>query len=124
MSTRHLPVRPNLDRLKQQARDLLAAVRRGELDALAELFACVVTQPIRLRRSDEFARLLLDHGADPNVRATLRKQLRGADDETMHEYRDVTPLAWGERFHDQSFVSRPAMRSIAERGGRGVDQHG
>jgi hypothetical protein len=82
------------------------------------LFASVVTQPIRLRRSDEFARLLLDHGADPNVRASLRKRLRGADDETMHEYRDVTPLAWGERFHDQSFVSRPAMRLIAERGGR------
>lgn len=82
------------------------------------LFACVVTQPIRLRRSDGFARLLLDHGADPNVRASLRKQLRGADDETMHEYRDVTPLAWGERFHDRSFVSRPAMRLIAERGGR------
>jgi len=82
------------------------------------LFASVVTQPIRLRRTDEFARLLLDHGADPNIRASLRKRLRGADDETMHEYRDVTPLAWGERFHDQSFVSRPAMRLIAERGGR------
>jgi hypothetical protein len=36
----------------------------------------------------------------------------------MHEYRDVTPLEWGERFHDQSFVSRPAMRLIAEHGGR------
>ena len=35
----------------------------------------------------------------------------------MHEYRDVTPLSWGERFHDQGFVSKPAMRLIAERGG-------
>jgi hypothetical protein len=35
----------------------------------------------------------------------------------MHEYRDVTPLGWRERFHDQSFVSKPAMRLIAERGG-------
>lgn len=33
----------------------------------------------------------------------------------MHEYRDVTPLEWGERFHNQVFVSRPAMRRIAER---------
>jgi ankyrin repeat protein len=82
------------------------------------LFACVVTQPIRLRHTDEFARVLLDRGADPNVRASLRKRLRGADDETMHEYRDVTPMTWGERFHDQSFVSKPAMRLIAERGGR------
>jgi hypothetical protein len=42
------------------------------------LFGCVVTQPIRLRHCDEFARLLLDHGADPNIRASLRKQLRGS----------------------------------------------
>jgi hypothetical protein len=82
------------------------------------LFNCVVTQPNRLRRSDEFARLLLDHGADPNMRASLRKRLRGVDDEDEHEYREVTPLAWGERFHDQSFVSRPAMRLIAKYGGR------
>jgi len=82
------------------------------------LFATVVTQPPRLWKTDEFARLLLDHGADPNVRASLRKRLRGADDETMHEYRDVTPVAWGERFHEQSMVSRPALRLIAERGGR------
>jgi hypothetical protein len=82
------------------------------------LFGCVVTQPIRLRQNDQFARLLLDHGADPNARASLRKQLRGVEDESMHEYRDVTPLGWGERFHDQSFVSRPAMRLIAARGGK------
>jgi ankyrin repeat protein len=95
-----------------------AAVDAAGFGGHTALFMSVVAQPIRLRHSDEFARLLLDHGADPNVRASLRKQLRGADDETMHEYRDVTPLAWGERFHDQSFVSGPAMRLIAERGGR------
>jgi len=95
-----------------------AAVDAEGFGGHTALFGSVVTQPIRLRHTDEFARLLLDHGADPNVRASLRKRLRGADDETMHEYRDVTPLAWGERFHDQSFVSRPAMRLIAERGGR------
>ena len=61
-----------------------------------------------------FARLLLDHGADPNVRASLRKRLRFVEDESMHEYRDVTPLAWGERFHDQAWVSRPAMALIAD----------
>jgi hypothetical protein len=36
----------------------------------------------------------------------------------MHEYRDVTPLAWGERFHDRSFISPAAMKLIRERGGR------
>ena len=90
------------------------AVRRGSASG-----GCVVAQPIRLRTSDEFARLLLDHGADPNARASLRKQLRGVDDESLHEYRDVTPLSWGERFHDQDFVSKPAMRLIAACGGHG-----
>jgi hypothetical protein len=32
--------------------------------------------------------------------------------------RRATLLAWGERFHDQAWVSRPAMRLIEERGGR------
>lgn len=83
------------------------------------LFGCVVSQTFRvgLRRDDGFARLLLDHGADPTARASLRKRLRFVADETMHEYKDVTPLAWGERFHDQDWVNRPAMRLIAERGG-------
>ena len=84
------------------------------------LFGCVVSQPYRVgrRRDDAFARLLLDHGADPSVHASLRKRLRFVEDETVHEYRDVTPLAWGERFHDQAWVSQPVMRLIAESGGR------
>lgn len=97
---------------------------KAELDAggfggHTALFGCVVSQPYRcgLRRDDGFARLLLDHGADPNVRASLRKRLRFVDDETMHEYRDVTPLAWGERFINQAWVNRQAMKLIAERGG-------
>jgi hypothetical protein len=83
------------------------------------IFGCIVSQAHRVgrRKDDEFARLLLDCGADPNVRASLRKRLRFVADESLHEYRDVTPLAWGERFHDQDWVSRPAMRLIADRGG-------
>ena len=86
------------------------------------LFGCVVSelhvgQKHGREAECEFARLLLDHGAEPNARASLRKRLRFIDDEAMHEYRDVTPLAWGERFHNQNFVSRPAMRLIADRGG-------
>lgn len=94
-----------------------AAVDAEGFGGHTPLFACVVTQPLELRESDVFARLLLDHGAEPNVRASLRKRLRFVDDETMHEYRDVTPLGWGQRFHDQGFVSKPALRLIAERGG-------
>ena len=65
-----------------------------------------------------FAELLLAHGAHVNVRASLRKQLHpGYDEFTMHEYRNVTALSWGQRFHRKVFVSEPAMRLIAERGG-------
>jgi Ankyrin repeat len=96
-----------------------AAVDASGFGGHTALFGCVVSQPYRvgLRRGDGFARLLLDNGADPNARASLRKRLRFVADESMHEYRDVTPLAWGERFQDQGWVSRPAMRLIEERGG-------
>ncbi len=81
------------------------------------LFGCVVSQPYRAncRNNDEFARLLLDRGADPNVRASLRKQLRFVADDTMHEYRNVTPLSWGQQFHDQDWVSPSVMRLLASR---------
>jgi ankyrin repeat protein len=89
------------------------------------LFGCVVSQAFlcRLQGDAAFARFLLDHGADPNARASLRKRLRFVPDESMHEYRDVTPLSWGERFHGpgspgHTWVSKPAMQLIAERGGR------
>ena len=88
------------------------------------LFGCVVSQAYMCRHQQDaaFARLLLDHGADPNARASLRKRLRFVPDESMHEYRDVTPLAWGEQFHGpgspgHTWVSQPAMDLIKERGG-------
>jgi len=62
-------------------------------------------------------RLLLDHGAQVNIRASLRKRLRFVSDETMREYRDVTPLSWGERFHDREWVNPAVMQLIAEHGG-------
>ena len=81
------------------------------------LFNCVVSYNAG-RADDPLARLLLDRGADPNARASIRKRLPFARDKAVHEYRDVTPLSWGRRFHDQSYVSAAAMRLIAERGGR------
>jgi ankyrin repeat protein len=103
---------------------------RAEVDAdgfggHTPLFGCVISQAYLCRRQGDaaFARLLLDRGADPNARASLRKRLRFVPDESMHEYRDVTPLSWGERFHGpgspgHTWVSKPAMQLIAERGGR------
>jgi hypothetical protein len=96
-----------------------AAVDADGFGGHTALFGCVVSQPYRngLQTDAALTRLLLDHGADPNARASLRQSLRGARDESMHEYRDVTPLSWGERFHDRAFVNQAAMRLVAERGG-------
>jgi hypothetical protein len=63
---------------------------------------------------DRFAELLLNRGAEVNARASLRTRIHS---DVVHEYRNVTPLAWGEHFHDQDLVSRPAIRLIALHGG-------
>ena len=39
MSSRHFPVRPNLEQLRHQAKDLLRSIRRGDAEALADLKA-------------------------------------------------------------------------------------
>jgi hypothetical protein len=36
MATRHFPVRPNLEQLKHQDKDLLRAYRRGDAEALED----------------------------------------------------------------------------------------
>jgi len=100
---------------------------RAEIDANGfgghtPLFGCVVNNSYLCGRQRDGAlvRLLLDHGADPNARASIRKQLHFVPDEAMHEYRNVTPLAWGEQFHGQRYhdwVSKTAMELIAAQGG-------
>ena len=96
-----------------------AAIDADGFGGHSPLFSCVVSQAYRcpIRTDDSVARLLLDYGADPNARASLRKRLRFTSDDRMHEYRDVTPLSWGERFQDQDWVNRSVMQLIAERGG-------
>jgi hypothetical protein len=96
--------------------DAAAAVDPDGFGGHTPVFGAVITAS-GAARTDAFARLLLDHGARPNARASLRKRLRFTDDDTMHEYRDVTPLAWGQRFHDRMFINDAAMQVIAERGG-------
>ena len=96
-----------------------AAIDADGFGGHTPIFGCVVSQPFRCgrQRDAEMTHLLLDRGANPNARASLRKRLRFVDDESMHEYPDVTPLAWGERFHDQDWVNRKAMELIREHGG-------
>ena len=104
--------------------DQPAAVDADGFGGHTALFATVVSQPnfwMNYQQRPQvapFTQLLLDRGADPNARASLRKQLHpGYGPDTLHEYRDVTPRSWGERFHNQIFVSRPALALIAARGG-------
>ncbi len=106
-----------------------AAIDKDGFGGHTALFATVVSQPNFWMNHQSrpqvapFTQLLLEHGADPNAQASLRKQLHPGygpeyDVETRFEYRDVTPLAWGKRFHAKVFVSKPAMRLIEEAGGR------
>ena len=67
----------------------------------------------------EFTRLLLDRGADTNIRTSIRQRLEeGHGGGPLREYRKVTPLGWGDAFFDKIFVSRESMRLIEARGGR------
>jgi len=101
-----------------------AAVDDDGFGAHTALFSTVVSQPNfwmnHHGRAPEapFTRLLLHHGADVNVRASLRKELHpGYEIPGMFEYRDVTPVSWGERFHFRKLVNEKAVEMIREAGG-------
>jgi len=107
--------------------DAPAAVDSDGFGGHTALFATVVSQMnfwmnyvSGAPKVAPLAQLLLERGADPNARASLRKQLHpGYGEDVLREYRDVTPLTWGARFHNKLFVSEPAMRLIEQRGGAG-----
>jgi len=102
-----------------------AAVGRSGFGGYTALFNTVVSQPNfwmnygkRGPFAAPFTELLLERGAEPNVRASLWKRLHpGHGDTARHEYRDVTAISWGRRFHAPIFVSEPAIRLIAAAGG-------
>ena len=105
-----------------------AAVDADGFGEYTALFATVVSQPnfwmnfLRQPQVAPFTQLLLDYGADPNVRASLRKKLHPGygpkyDVDKTYEYRNVTALGWGKQFHAKVFVSEPAMRLIEQHGG-------
>jgi hypothetical protein len=104
--------------------DARAAVDTDGFGGHTALFSAVVSQTNFWMNhhgeapSAPFTQLLLEHGADPNVRASLRKELHpGYEIPGMREYRNVTPLGWGEQFHFQKLVNRAALELIATHGG-------
>jgi hypothetical protein len=106
--------------------DARAAVDADGFGGYTALYSTVVSQRnfwvnYGKGQPDEarFTRLLLDRGADPNVRASLRARLEeGHGGGPQREYRDVTPLGWGEQYHATIFVSRESLGLIEARGGR------
>lgn len=102
---------------------------RSDIDAdgfggYTPLFCSVVSQPnfwMNYQSREQvapFTELLLSNGADVNLRASIRKRLHpGHGDSSAHEYRDISALSWGRRFHAKVFVSEPAMRLIEDAGG-------
>jgi hypothetical protein len=106
--------------------DARAAIDADGFGGYTPLFSTVVSQHnfwvnYGKGRPDDarFTRLLLDRGADPSVRASIRAGLeQGHGGGAVREYRDVTPLAWGERYHARIFVSRESLGLIEARGGR------
>ncbi len=104
--------------------DTPAAVDQDGFGGHTALFSTVVSQPNLWMNQKggpftaPMTQLLLDHGANPNLRASLRKQMHpGYGPDTLHLYRDVTPLDWGRQFHFRRLVSEPAMALIAAAGG-------
>src|SRR5437763_8612784 len=71
-------------------------------------------------RSDAKARLLLAHGADPNARATFRKQLIGMGDpekERMVVFHEATPMGYARQYQEPGWVSEPALAALTAAGG-------
>ena len=106
-----------------------AAIDADGFGGHTALFCTVVSQPNfwmnyqGREQTAPFTELLLAHGADPNIRASLRKKLHPGygpkyDVDNWYEYRDVTAVEWGEQFHAKVFVSEPAMSMIVEHGGQ------
>ena len=75
MAKRHFPVRPNLEQLKHQAKDLLRAFRRGDAEAIEDfreyLLRWFESEPVRLADAHaiETGRI---KGAKPDQRDQVR----------------------------------------------------
>jgi hypothetical protein len=109
--------------------DAVAAVDDNGFGGHTPLFNAVVSHPNfwmnftagwkenRKLQQAAFAELLLERGANPNARASFRECVREGEQRSLRDHRDITPIAWGEDFHNKMEVSELAMQAIAAAGG-------
>ena len=71
------------------------------------------------RRDAYFASALLNRGASPSIRASVRKFLDWTETPGWHETREVTPAGWGHGFPDRGWVNVEALRVVDSAGGLG-----
>jgi len=75
------------------------------------LFNCLVNGH---QRDAAMARALLGHGADPSIRASVRKFLDWCEQPGWHAARDVTAVEWAEGFPDAGWVNQEVLRLLAD----------
>lgn len=83
------------------------------------LFHCLVNTAVSngRQRDARMTRTLLERGASPQRRASLRKFLDWRDEPGWHIARDVTPLEWARGFPEQRWVNDEALRLVAAAAG-------
>jgi len=89
--------------------DARAAVDAEGFGGHSPLFHTVVCGPWG---DETFVRPLLERGASPAVRASLRKFLDWTERPRWHVARDVTAAEWGRGFPDQGWVNAAALRVL------------
>jgi ankyrin repeat protein len=93
-----------------------AAIDADGFGGHTPLFHSVVTLGARDATK---ASLLLKHGANPNARATIRKQLRDTEPgkDKMFEFHDVTPIRYARGFQEPAWINHPALELLKAHGG-------
>ena len=104
--------------------DVPAAVDANGFGGHTSLFNAVVSYPhfwmnftggwahSRKPLEPKFAKLLLDHGADPNARASFRIAIGSNEQPAFRDFHDVTPHEWGEVFPNKMIVNGAAMELL------------
>jgi ankyrin repeat protein len=93
---------------------------RATGDGHTPLFHTVVNLASGMGHYDDSkARLLLDHGADPNARASFPPEATFHGEAATEPLHDVTPVGYARRYPDRRFLNEAAIASIEGRGGAG-----